>query len=367
MPTFCRHNRFVEKCPICSKAERTRPGTMGDAAGSTAGARRPAPARPERTAAGARRRSPRSAGNLVVRRQARAIEDGYEEDLVPGLRASADAAALAAELAWAWGRLEELASSPSGLYADAAAEPDVEEGLWLAFQLAVLDPVDGSLGSARVTWASGAVPEVGDVQRGPRASGDPAKTFAAYRAWAVRVGSQAAGLAGEPGWTPQRRFDRGYERLSLGGLQREPRYEFLVVAGRLGLVDVEPGGLWLSDSHSPVVGAAKRVFGIGDPLLLARRAAELAAAAGIPIGAFDLALQNWARGGQERLRGGSAQADEPRADLLRPIASVLGVAAGEPEEDPASEPAPARDAGADVDADADAGSDSGSGERDPAA
>jgi hypothetical protein len=270
------------------------------------------------------------------------MEDGYEEDLVPGLRASADAAALAVELAWAWGRLEELSSSPTGPYAEAAGAPDVEEGLWLAFQVAVLDPADGDLGPSRVSWASGAVPDAGTVTRGPRASADPAKTFAAYRAWAVRVGSQAAGLAGEPGWTPQRRFDRAYERLSLGGLQREPRYEFLVVAGRLGLVDVEPGGLWLSDSHSPVVGAAKRVFGIGDPLLLARRAADLAAAAGIPIAAFDLALQNWARGGQERLRGGSVQGDDPRADLLRPIASALRVAVAE--EEPVAEP-PAGDAG----------------------
>jgi hypothetical protein len=166
-----------------------------------------------------------------------------------------------------------------------------------------------------VAWASGAVPDAAGVLRGPRASPDPEKTFAAYRAWAARVGTQAAGLAGDENWTPQRRFDRAYERLSLGALQREPRYEFLVLAGRLGLVDVEAGGLWLSDSHSPVVSAAKRVFGIGDPLLLARRAADLAAAAGMPIAAFDLGLQNWARPAQGALRGGSAQGDEPRADL----------------------------------------------------
>ena len=337
MPTFCRHNRFVEKCPICSKAERTRPGTMGEASGGAAGARRPTPARPERVGGPGRRRSPRSAGNLVVRRQARAVEDGYEEDLVPGLRASADAAALAAELAWAWGRLEELGSSPSGAYAEAASLEDREEALWLAFQLAVLDPADGDLGSARVTWASGDVPDVAGVERGPRGSADPVKTFAAYRTWAVRVGSQAAGLAGDPAWTPQRRFDRAYERLSLGALQREPRYEFLVVAGRLGLVDAEPGGLWLSDSHSPVVGAAKRVFGIGDPLLLARRAADLAAAAEMPIAAFDLGLQNWARAGQGRLAGGSAQGEEPRADLVRPIASALRVAVPEVEGDAAGQ------------------------------
>jgi hypothetical protein len=96
-------------------------------------------------------------------------------------------------------------------------------------------------------------------------------------------------------------------------------------------VDVEPGGLWLSDSHSPVVGAAKRVFGIGDPLLLARRAADLAAAAEMPIAAFDLGLQNWARAGQGRLTGGSAQGEEPRADLVRPIASALRVAVPEAE------------------------------------
>jgi hypothetical protein len=40
--------------------------------------------------------------------------------------------------------------------------------------------------------------------------------------------------------------------------------------------------------------AAKRVFGIGDPLLLERRAVTLAHAMSVPVEALDLALFNWA-------------------------------------------------------------------------
>jgi len=36
-PTFCRHNRFVENCPICSKKERAKPGTVSGAASSGPG------------------------------------------------------------------------------------------------------------------------------------------------------------------------------------------------------------------------------------------------------------------------------------------------------------------------------------------
>jgi len=45
------------------------------------------------------------------------------------------------------------------------------------------------------------------------------------------------------------------------------------------------------------------VFGIADRLLLERRAAELAAAAGVPLEALDLALWNWARTGGGDPRG----------------------------------------------------------------
>ena len=57
-----------------------------------------------------------------------------------------------------------------------------------------------------------------------------------------------------------------------------------------------PGSLQLlSDPRDPVLAAAKRVFAFGDPIVLERRAAELASAAAVPLGALDLGLLNWAR------------------------------------------------------------------------
>ena len=42
--------------------------------------------------------------------------------------------------------------------------------------------------------------------------------------------------------------------------------------------------------------AAKRVFGIGDPLLIDRRAHELVDACRVPLEVLDLALYNWGQG-----------------------------------------------------------------------
>ena len=115
------------------------------------------------------------------------------------------------------------------------------------------------------------------------------RTIEAYRAWAARTGSQVAALEGEPSWSPQRRFDRAFERLALPGLGRTGRYEFLSVLGATGVVDMEASSLQLGQAGDPTVLAAKRVFGIGDTINLQRRAAELAGATGVPIAALDLA------------------------------------------------------------------------------
>ena len=45
---------------------------------------------------------------MTVRRVQRAPDDGYEHDLVPGLRSSVDAGRLADELAFSAARLREL-------------------------------------------------------------------------------------------------------------------------------------------------------------------------------------------------------------------------------------------------------------------
>jgi hypothetical protein len=338
-PTFCRHNRFVENCPICSKKERSAPGTVSGAASSGPGGARRTSAAEARSSASSsvKRRSPRASSQLVVRHVTRAADDGYENELVPGLRSSEDASRLADELAWSIARLEELRTAPPGLYGEIAAlgaAGDVEEGLWLTFLTAYLSPLEdtddpfSAIAAARVTWASGDIPALADVVTGPRTAHDPAhgdRTLVAYRAWAAKGGSQHEILAGDPAWEPARRFDRAFERLALPGFGRVPRYEFVTLAGALGLVDVLPQSLLLADAVAAPTVAAKRIFGIGDPLLIGRRAGELAAAAEIPLAGFDLALQNWGRGADHRVNAGSALPPEPDAALRAPIAAALGV------------------------------------------
>lgn len=322
MPTFCRHNRLEANCPICSRKSRGAAVT-------------PPPARrPESRAVSTpskRRPSSRAAGDLRVRRMARAPDDGYEHDLLPGLRATVEAAHLADELAFSAARLEQLEHSPRGLYADVVMLDDPEEQAWLAFQIAYVSPAEGEdpfaeIDRARTTWASGELPDLADVGLGPRTAHDPArgtKTLEAYRAWAQRAGSQAAALSGDPGWTPQRRFERAFERLALPGFGRGPRYELLVVLGHLGVFELRPWSLHLVDPMDPTTIAAKRVFGIGDAMNLQRRASDLATAAGVPIEALDLALLNWSRPEGERITAGARDVDAAgRAAALRGLLRV---------------------------------------------
>lgn len=337
-PTFCRHNRFVENCPICSKKEKAKPGTVSGAEPTQEGARRTSAARARSSASGAvKRRTPKASAQLTVRRISRAADDGYVNDLVPGLRSSVDAGRLADELTYATSRLLELRSAPTGLYAEAAGlatRGEVEEGLWLTFLIAYLSPLEGvedpfsEIAAARVSWASGELPTLDGVALGPRTAHDPAKgeqMLAAYRAWAQKGGGQHAILTGDAGWEPTRRFDRAYERLALPGFGRVPRYEFVTLAGALGLIDAVPQSLLLADATAAPTMAAKRIFGIGDPLLLARRASEFAVETGTALSAFDFALQNWALPDGEQLAAGTSRAKVPDAELRAPIARALGV------------------------------------------
>ncbi len=287
---------------------------------------------------------------MRVRRLARAGDDGFHSDLVPGLHASADARCLAEELAFASARLDELrGAAPPGLYGEAQAAGG-EEGLWLAFLIAYVGPLDGEgdpfaeVARVRSTWASGEVPDLEGTRIGPRGAWEPARrsdTLVAYRAWAERAGSQAAGLIGEPGWTPERRFERAFERLALPGLTRAARYDFLLTAGALGLAETRPSSLHLlADPRDPTVSAAKRVFGIGDVLLVQRRAGELAAETALPIGALDLGLLNWARRIDDpvaaRIASGATVTPDP--DVVALVADALGLdlGAAERERDPGS-------------------------------
>lgn len=324
MPQFCRHNRLLQNCPICREPEpppaaRRAPRSRGARSGRSSAAS--------------------AAATVTIRRAPRAVEDGYQSELVPGIHARADAHRLADELAIASGRLAELATAPPGLYAEVASEPDVEEALWLAFLIAYLSPLEPSaaepsgtdpfaaIRAVRTRWRDAELPGLDGVATGPRTAHDPARgaaTLIAYRRFAERAGSQARALAGEEQWAPDRRFARAFERLALPGLHRAARFDFLVTAGRTGRLDARPSSLFLRGAagDDPTGLAARRVLGIADPALLDRRAAMVAEAAGVPIEAVELALWNWQADDAARATlGASPTAAAPS----EPIASALGL------------------------------------------
>ncbi len=337
MPTFCRHDRFLERCPICSK---TLPGATPAGRSSGAGAKR----RSSSSAAGARaggagraRRGGAHGGSLRVRRQERAVEDGYSSVLLPGVRASADAARLAEELAFSHGRLLALAGSPSAapppdLYAEVgslALGGELERAAWCCFLIAYLCPLQDPEPFAGIRRALAAapdeLPDLSEIPLGPRTSHDPARgaaTLEAYRAWYAPAGSQAATFAGDPGWSPVRRFERLFERLALPGMTRAARYELLVLLGTLGRFELEADSLHLSAARAggredATMLAAKRLFAIGDPLLLERRARALAEAVPLPIAVLELALANWQTEERATLGFPPETADDETLQLAR--------------------------------------------------
>ena len=329
-------------------------------AAETAPTRQPraprAPAQPVK-----RTKARRSSSTMTVRRVHRAEDDGYDVGLVPGLRSTVDGRRLAEEIAFAVARLDRLESAPTGVYAEIAAADDKREAAWLAFLVAVLSPLEGTddpwagINAARTTLASGELPNVTDVPRGPRASSDPAAAIKAFRTWIERDDA----LLSETSLPADRRFDRLYERLGLPGLARAQRYEFLVLLSRLGVSELDPRTLRFGEPKDDTTLAAKRVFAIGDTQLLARRAAELALDAGIPLGALDLALVNWGLPeGQPRITG-AVVVDEVELGTVAHVLSVWQDGDGEwtlpseeDEEEAALEAEAEAEALADVEADA---------------
>jgi hypothetical protein len=310
MPTFCRHNRFIERCPICSK---TLPGI----------------APPERPAAGrGASRSPKAvtsrhprlrAGGRKVRvvHEARVEDDGYRSALLPGLRSSADAERLAEEIAFASARLLALGAAPPAVYGEirARAEEDLEEATWMCFLTAYLSPLDREdsfffirqalAATGGIGWRTGSLADFDGALLGPRSSHEPARgteTLLAYRHWVERSGgTQTEAFVGDPAWSAQRRFGRLFERLALPGFARMGRYDLLVTLGRLGLYELRADALHFSAARGPsgedlTTLAAKRVFAIGDLLILERRAQALAEAIAVPVETLDLALANWGEG-----------------------------------------------------------------------
>jgi hypothetical protein len=257
---FCRHNRLTSKCPICSRE-------LDDNLRKQAPTRA---ARPRAASGGSRTRRASSSrpGGVVTRKLARAADDGYRNPLVPGLRATADAERLAVALTRAAARLQA-----PGPYPDIASEPDLERATWTAFLRALGAEDEGELTPAQQ------------------------RTADAYRAWVERAGSQEAGFTGEAIWTPERRFGRVFERLSLPGFTRGARYDLLATLGAAGRYPLAADSLHFVEDDATTL-AAKRALVSGDRLLLERRAKELADAAALPVAALDRGLAVWGTPGE---------------------------------------------------------------------
>ena len=265
VPLFCRHNRFEQNCQICSRekaAERaaSRPARAG---GTRRASTATAPAKPQR---------------LVTRKLARAADDGYRNDLIPGVKATADAERLATCLVLATHRLEFPGPHP-----EVAEEEDVEAATRRAFVLTVGEESD--------------------------------TLIAAYDAWAQRYGSQSKAISGESSWNATRRFARAYERLSLPGITRAQRFDFLAVLGAAGTYELEADALH-PQGTDPATVAAKRALVSGETMLLERRVKALAEAAGVPIAALDKGLVWW---------DSTEPVEAPDGPLREQVSAALGV------------------------------------------
>jgi hypothetical protein len=305
----------MESSPAPKRTSSAGAGTRaGRRTGAGTSAQGGTTSRAGAAAQGATRSAARRAKEVRVHREQRFVDDGYRCELVPGLRSSHDARRLADEIGFASGRLLALTAAPPSLYAEARDRDDIEQATWMCFLAAYLSPLQGEQPFAGVrqalvaSWASGDTPDLEDAPLGPRTSHDLARgaqTTIAYRRFAEHSGSQEQAFVGEPEWTPQRRFERVFERLALPGFGRVGRFDLLVTLGRLGFYELRADSLHLttrtpgSVHADPTPEAAKRIFGIGDPILVERRAQALAEAIDTPLEALDLALWNWSLATEE--------------------------------------------------------------------
>jgi hypothetical protein len=269
---FCRHNRLTANCPICSRElEAELKAKAQPRPPSVRKAKAPRPRRPGQAA---------RSGGVVTRRLARPQDDGYRNQLVPGLRATADAERLAAAMLAAEERL-----IPPGPLEAVAAEPDREDATWLAFLLTLVGPpLQDAVAAAGPRWDDGVPADLPEAQRA---------TAEAYRQWAERAGSQAAGFTGETDWSPGRRFARVLERLALPGFTRAQRFDLLAVLGAAGLYELVPEALALGADGDTATQGAKRALLSGDRMLLERRARDLARAVEVPLAALDRGFAWW--------------------------------------------------------------------------
>ena len=200
MPTFCRHNRLVQNCPICSKEQHVDMRPVVSPGGHTVRpprarrSRAPAPraAAPERRA-----RTRRGSGGLTVRRLSRAAEDGFRSRSSPGCAPAPTPSA--SPRSWP--------SPPPGSSGSPPIPPGstprspmpsrpIEERTWLAFLIAYLGPPttrSRSPASSRRARHGARASHPGSTASptGPRTAheaGRGQRTIDAYRAWASGPG-----------------------------------------------------------------------------------------------------------------------------------------------------------------------------------
>ena len=211
VPTFCRHNALIQTCPTC---RASRPSSL---VRSSARARRgrPSPARPADVPAG---RAGRLGAKVVLRRRSRGAASRpwggrrlsglarHRLEVKRGRRTARGGAGLC--------RIPLSGASSTTRRGSTrrwrAPAGDVEERTWRSFLIVYPRLLEGEvpfseIERVRTTWASGEMPDLDDVQTGPRTAHDPARgtrTLEAYRVWARRVGSQAAAFTGDDAWMP---------------------------------------------------------------------------------------------------------------------------------------------------------------------
>ena len=305
---------------------RALPDLQQDAAGQRARRRAARSARPRPAhdgpseRAGAARRAQGGAG-LRVRRQERAVEDGYRSPLVPGpARVRGRRAPRRGDrlLQRAPAALEALPAAPPGPLRRASARSRRARSSrrpGSCFLIAYLSPLGGRLSRSP---ASPALQRRRRDEPLARTSGERAARPAhlarpgarrAARCRLPRSGPRAGRLAGgapSPATRAglrERRFERLFERLALPGFSaRRALRAARRCSGALGLYELRADSLHLAGRAR---GAAPRTrrrsppsacSAIGDPLLLERRAAGARRGDPVPVEALDLALANWARG-----------------------------------------------------------------------
>jgi hypothetical protein len=295
---FCRHNRPTANCPICSREFEDQLRSSAPEKARSSRARKSSRSKREQTGSVTKStRTRHTASRLITKKLERPQDDGYRCNLVPGIRATADAKRLAQALARAISRLQF-----PGPYHAVADQPNSEAATYLAFLLALVGREAHDLHEIIVAdfqsegnfdvfsqtdnFGALALPVTASIPEHLQ------KTITAYNAWIQRFGSQKSAFIGEEEWSPTRRFARVFERLAFPNFGRSERFELLVTLNSTEIYELEPDSLFVPADDDVSI-AAKRLLHSGEKLFLERRVRELADGCDVPIAALDYAFWLW--------------------------------------------------------------------------